>query len=176
MKPYIPVVVALLIAVMLSGCLGGDDKKDPRPPEVMGGSQQASGSGSGLAQITPEVITSSLDVNLDQTDLISITVNVTVEDGDADTNPDSVQEASFASEGNLSATGGGGTTPAAFQLKIEWDGTTYLPSSWTFTISVSCVASDDQWPGPLIWRGIPDRGFSYDLDITYEYHSSGSEL
>ncbi len=176
MKAYVLIAAALLIAVLLSGCLGGDDKKEDKAPVIIGGSQQVSGSGSGLAQATPEVITSTLDIIIDQTDVISITVNVTVDDGDADTNPDTVQDASFSSEGNLSATGGGGTTPASFQLKIEWDGTNYLPSSWTFTITVSCVASDDQWPGPLIWRGIPDRGFSYNLDITYEYHSTGSEL
>jgi len=176
MKTYVLIAAALLVAVLLSGCLGGDDKKEDKPPEVMGGSQQVSGSGSGLAQATAEVITSTLDVNIDQTDVISITVNVTVDDGDANTNPDTVQDASFSSEGNMSATGRGGTTPSSFQLKIEWDGTNYLPSSWTFTISVSCEASDDQWPGPLIWTGTPDRGFSYDLDITYEYHSTGSEL
>ena len=176
MRTKVLIAVALLIAVLVSGCLGGDDKKGNEPPEVRGGSQQVSGSGSGLAQIDPEIITSNLDIIIDQTDLISITVNVTVEDADADTNPDSVQEASFSSEGNLSATGGGGTTPSAFQLTIEWDGTNYLPSSWTFTITVSCVASDDQWPGPLIWRGIPDRGFTYDLDITFEYHYTESEL
>lgn len=176
MRTKVLIAAALLFAVMLSGCLGGDDKKDPGPPEVRGGSQQVSGSGSGLAQINPEVITSTLDITIDQTDLISITVNVTVEDGDPDTNADTVEEASLSSEENISATGGGGTTPASFQLKLEWDGSNYLPSGWTFTMSVSCVASDDQWPGPFIWRGIPDRGFTYNLDITYEYHYLDSTL
>ncbi len=176
MKTHVIIAAALLVAVLLSGCLGGDDKKPDKPPVVMGGSQQVSGSGSGLAQATTEVITSTLDVNIDQTDIISITINVTVEDGDANTNPDNVNEASFSSEGNMSATGGGGATPSSFQLKIEWDGTNYLPSGWTFTMSVTCAASDDQWPGPLIWRGIPDRGFIYGLDITYQYHSTGTEL
>ena len=41
--------------------------------------------------------------------------------------------------------------------------------SWLINIQAVLYSGDDQWPGPVIWRGIPDEGFEIFLEIRYEY-------
>jgi hypothetical protein len=76
-------------------------------------------------------------------------------------------------EPNATQVNGGNAAPGSdFTTTVtkEWQNGVYLSSEWELHLPVTIDAGDDQWPGPFIWRGIPDRGFSYTLDITYEYH------
>ncbi len=178
MKKAIILVASIAIMTFLAGCIGSsDDNKKEAEATVGSSSFQLTGNPTGLAQITPEKLSTTVDINLDYSNVIKISVLYSVEDGDPNTNADQVDQLALAEtgeEGNYSGTGQGGNanpgTPVTGNITIEWDGTNYMMDRWSMDINVTIIAGEDQWIGPLIWRGVPDTGFSYTLDISYEYH------
>lgn len=174
--------VALIAAVAFSGCLGGGGSNGNGDPEYEVGQDglQLTGTQTGLAQATPVEINVNVPIQLDMDMIIKIQINITVEDGDADTNADTVgmmelTEVVTEGEGNVTTITGGTTPFAPPPVVMEWQNGEYLGSQWSLFIPVTIEAGDDTWPGPFIWSGIPDRGFSYTLDITYEYHMEPTE-
>jgi len=166
------------LLVLFAGCMGSGEESKSEPEMEVKTSMMApiSGVQSGLSQAQPDTVVANVPIVLDFQQVTKIQVNITVEDGDADTNDDTVDTMTLMEEtGNVSATGSGGTagtSPVTSQIEIEWDGTTYLSERWVLEIPVTINGGDDQWIGPLIWRGIPDRGFTYTLDVYYEYHEA----
>lgn len=170
--------VALL--VFLAGCMGSGEETDdgPEMEEKKAMLAPISGVQSGLAQATPELVVANVPIILDFQKVTMIQVNITVEDGDENTNDDKVDTMTLSEEtGNVSKEGQGGTagsSPVTSQITIEWDGTQYLSERWVLEIPVTINGGDDTWIGPLIWRGVPDRGFKYHLDVYYEYQEEPS--
>ncbi|MFO8050819.1 MAG: hypothetical protein R6V01_03880 [Thermoplasmatota archaeon] len=171
----IPVTI-MVLASGLAGCLGGDSDGESEPEyEVKNTGMQLTGNEQGLAQAQPVQLESEVDISLEFDNIIKLTVNVTVEDGDIDTQPDEVGEI-VLSNGNISESVNGGNTPVDQQLVVEWDEENYLGMDWTLTLPVTIKGGEDQWPGPFIWRGVPDNGYTYTLDITYEFHDMSADL
>jgi len=174
-KPAAVLIALTISIVLISGCLGssGDEGGDGggEVPTSSAQTQQA-GSINGLAQSVPEEVQGTVTVTIDNDSPVRITFNISVEDGDANTNPDNVESITVTAGeggGNNTATITGGNTPLTKQHTVEWDGKEPLPTTYSFDFTVTLEASDDQWPGPLIWRGIPDRGVSILIEVNYDY-------
>jgi hypothetical protein len=171
--------VILIAAAVFAGCLGGDSKSNEEPEyEAFTSGMNLVGAQDGLSQAVPVELTALVPVTLDYERVIKIQINITIADGDPDTNPDTVgnmelRETATEGEPNATTINGGNASPGAdfeTSVVIEWQNGEYLNSRWEIFIPVTIDSGGDQWPGPVIWRGIPDRGFTYALDITYEYH------
>jgi hypothetical protein len=172
--------IALITAVAFAGCLGGESKEEGEPMyEVFTDSMELVGGQTGLAQASPVEIYANVPIQMDFDRIIKIQINISVEDGDDQTNPDSVGMMEFSEvvtegEGNVT-TVNGGNTPLSTQVVVEWQSGEYLGAQWNLYIPVTIEGGADTWPGPIIWRGVPDRGFGYSLEVTYEYHEEPLE-
>ncbi|MGA1819744.1 MAG: hypothetical protein ACMUHU_01915 [Thermoplasmatota archaeon] len=169
--------IILVAAVAFSGCLGGESKGESEPDYIVQtDGMELAGSQTGLAQATPTEVFIVVPIQLDFETVIKLQVNISVEDNDEGTNPDQVgamELREVVTEGEANSTNvNGGNTPVTQQIVVEWKSPEYLSSNWELYIPVTLNGGEDTWPGPFIWRGVPDRGFSYSLEITYEYHSA----
>lgn len=180
MKKWIFALVSVALLTFFSGCLGsGGDSGGTDEPTVRGGSLNLTGSHTSLAQINPVETELAVDIPLDYDNVIKITVNITINDGDENTDPDTVGMMTLSEvDGNNSGTANGGSaspgTPFTSSITVEWDGTNYMDKRWNLLIPVTIVAGPDQWIGPFIWRGVPDEGWTYELGINYEFHEEES--
>ena len=178
--------VLILLLVGVSGCLDGpEDPNDapfgPDPGEPVSGT---------LEPITgwvdaPEEATSieveartSVDILVPESNVKSIDFTIKILDGGGDhegevvnTLPDQIVQCSVNSSGNTSDTLAIGTTEysgqTSFQVPLEEPG--YIEELYSIDIAVLCRASEDTWPGPMIWSGYPDAGFYYEITIEYQY-------
>ncbi|MFW3147147.1 MAG: hypothetical protein ACMUIE_10090 [Thermoplasmatota archaeon] len=180
MKVQLAVPIALaMVSLLIAGCLGGggEDKKGP-DMIVFNSGMELAGSQQGLAQAAPEDLYIDVPINLDFDNVIKLTINITVEDGDEGTIADTVGQMELTSGegGNGTVTINGGRTPLTQMAVVEWDGTEYVGTQWTLHIPVTIEGGEDTWPGPFIWRGIPDQGFRYMLEVSYDYHDTGEGL
>ncbi len=170
------IFVSVALIALLSGCLGsGGGGGGEKEPVVNTGTLTLTNRPTGLAQAQPEELTNTVDINLEFANVISIMVNVTIEDGDEGTNPDQIGEIALSEvDGNHTSTIQGGSAPPGepyfTSIVVDWDGTTYMNTQWQLSMTVSLVAGDDTWIGPFLWVGTPDNGFTYTLEITYLYH------
>ncbi|MGA1873211.1 MAG: hypothetical protein ACMUHY_06020 [Thermoplasmatota archaeon] len=172
--------VLLVAAVAVSGCLGGESKSEEEPEyDVQVDTLELAGTQTGLAQATPADVFVAVPITLDFDTVIKLQINISVEDDDDQTEPDNVgqielTEVSTEGEGNAT-TINGGNTPVNQQVVVEWQNGEYLSARWDLYIPVTLNGGQDTWPGPFIWRGVPDNGFAYSLQITYEYHAETEE-
>jgi len=172
--------VFLAAAVFLAGCLGGggEDEKEPEYETFSDGMTQT-GSEVGLAQIEAVELETVVGISLSFERVIKLQINISVVDGDPDTEADTVGTMTLRPIGGEGEgiPVNGGSTPLTQSVTVEWnpDGGEYLNTTWELVIPVSIKAGPDQWPGPLIWRGIPDRGFSWTAEISYLYHEESEE-
>jgi hypothetical protein len=174
------VPIVLVAAVAFSGCLGGDSKKNSDPEyTVMTDGMQLAGSQQGLAQAQPIDVFTVVPIKLDFESVIKIQINISVEDMDDQTEADavgSIELREVVTEGEPNSTTiNGGNTPVTQQITVEWQNGEYLPSQWELYIPVTLKGGQDTWPGPFIWRGVPDNGFGYSLEISYDYHATIDE-
>lgn len=170
----VKIVIAFLLTstILIAGCLGGGENGGDEPVEYveLRGTTGAEGNVETLAQDQPETVTETVDVSIPESNITGINFVIKVEDGDGGTNPDEVS-------GSLDSTGGGdynetlpkGSTPYSKTIDIKATEDHSLPSSWTLSITVVCHASNDRWPGPGLWIGTPDNGFSYNVTVTFKY-------
>lgn len=157
----------------MAGCLGGGDddsgSDDTQYIEAKG-STGAEGEVEGMAQAQPETVSTTVDLPLPMGNITKATFTISVEDGDPNTNPDQVS-------GSLDSTGDGdynetlqsGNTPYQTTVEMRAPEGFNLPQGWRITIQVVLQSSNDQWPGPMIWRGYADTGFSYNVSVEYTY-------
>lgn len=173
-------VALMVMASAFAGCLGGGSDGGSAPEyDVKMDEMHLTGGQPGLAQAQPVDLNLVVPIGLDFDNVIKITINITVEDGDEGTEPDQVGEmilTQTGDESNNSVTVNGGNTPVIQQMVLEWDGVEYLGTEWVLDLSVTINGGQDQWPGPFIWRGIPDQGFTYILDVSYDFHDMGETL
>jgi hypothetical protein len=165
--------LAIVLTLGTTGCLdeGGGGGGGGGGKEVAG-NFTVQGSVDALAQSSSVSASADEDISLGQGDIIEISFDISVEDGDADTDSDQVTEITISEmkEGSsYNMTSKGGSTPYKGNLTIKWDEDTKMSGEWKVSITVECNPGPDQWPGPLIWSGVPDRGFSYTIDVTYKY-------
>ncbi|MCD6461159.1 MAG: hypothetical protein J7L61_00240 [Thermoplasmata archaeon] len=182
MKKHITLILALLVVgtVVTAGCVGGGDKSgtvSSAKMEEMTGTTGVEGEKAGEASIEPVPVTEKVSIVIPATNVTSITFTISVSDDIGEyedsqsTDPDDV---SGSLEGE---TGGGnqttnipaGTTPYQQKVSIRAPEGETLPSSWTLTLNVVLKAGQDEWPGPMIWYGVPDHGFSYNVTVEYTY-------
>ncbi len=177
-KAKVVIAILLVATVLIAGCLGGGDKPKEETPEFVEakGATGDAGNVEALAQASPEPVTTTVEIMIPLENLTEVTFVVSVEDAqgensDDQTNPDEVSGTITDNmDAGISQNLPQGQTPyknPPIILKGKVGGS--LPSGWTITLNVVCHASSDQWPGPLIWRGYPDHGFSYDINVTYKY-------
>lgn len=189
-------IIVLLVAAILAGCTSEDkepedegseeQEEQPDNPEVPddenGNESEPSetgesegllvkeGSVDAVAQNDPEAVSETVEVNIPEDQLTNIDFVVSVEDGDddEDTNPDEVS-GSIYSNGGHTKTLPDGLTPYNVTINFKPPKGQFLPATWNVTMDVVCHASDDQADGPLIWRGNPDHGFSYEIIVIFKY-------
>ncbi|MBN1539057.1 MAG: hypothetical protein JW939_02850 [Candidatus Thermoplasmatota archaeon] len=173
------VPIVLLTAVAISGCLGGDDGGDDEPDYIVKtDTMDLTGIQTGLAQATTTDVSAVVPIPLDYDTVIKLQVNISIEDNDESTEADSVGTMELretGGEGGNSSSVNGGNTPVRQQIVVEWQNGEYLSTQWELHIPVTLKAGEDQWPGPFIWSGVPDRGFAYSIQVTYEYHAENEE-
>ena len=172
MKAVTPVfaLFALAMAVALSGCLGGGGGGGDEPEfEIFQSEATFVGAGEGLAQASPETITATHPVQLDNSMITEITFTIDVTDGDPDTNTDTVDGINVIDSGGNSNALPGGATPYSQSTTITWDGVTPMNNTWTVEFTVVIAAGDDTWPGPVMWVGTPDNGFQYNIAVNYTF-------
>jgi hypothetical protein len=120
---------------------------------------------------------SRIDFGLDHDNITEITFKFTVEDDDAGTNPDMVDHIDIAEHDtdgpilyNYFYTTGGGKTPFEISVTMQYRNNTLIDDEWQLYFYVNLTDSDDKWPGPLIFRGVRDTGFSYKIEAEYTYN------
>jgi hypothetical protein len=145
-----------------------EDEDEPPQGDEGEGTIEEEGTVETLAQASSETVTEEVDVNIPENKITSIEFVVRVHDGDVQTNADEVS-GSIDISGMYLENLPRGQTPYKKTVNIEPSEGKYLPPLWTVTLEVECCASDDQWPGPMVWRGTPDHGFSYEITVTYRY-------
>ena len=170
MRKWVLLMVTIVILTVFAGCLGGGEEGGTRSPEMVTakGTTGAEGQVELLAQNLPESATETVTIPIPEGNITGINFIISVEDGDDGTNPDEVS-------GDLEGAGGynntlpSGQTPYRATVDLKAKEGQELPSSWTLTLNVVCHASDDTWPGPQLWLGTPDNGFSYNVTVNYKY-------
>ncbi|MCU0799857.1 MAG: hypothetical protein MUC62_09345 [Candidatus Thermoplasmatota archaeon] len=121
------------------------------------------------AQEYPYNYNNTFYVPLKFDNITQVIVNISILDGDDGTNPDIINNILFGPEKNQPVTMSGGDTPFKGQLVYNCE-KDYTPGKdWFLIIDLDTYASDDQWPGPILWRGVPDNGFELIVDIKYSY-------
>lgn len=173
----VKIVIALLLVgtVLMAGCLGGDDENsnsDGIQYIEAKGSAGTEGDVEANAQASPESVTKTVDLPIPSDNITKVSFVITVEDGESDsqTEPDEVSGSLDGSgEGGYNETLQQGNTPYRTTVEIKAPEGLSLPSGWTITLDVVCHSSNDQWPGPMIWRGYADNGFSYNVSVEYTY-------
>ncbi len=176
MDKRLVLLASISVLTLLAGCMGsGESSGGSKEPKVNSGQLNLTGTQSDLAQIEPVETEVTVEIPLDFGDVIEIMVNITVNDGEEGTDPDQVGQMTLSEiDGNATGTANGGTaspeSPFTTSITVTWDGTEYMAQRWNLNIPVTIVAGPDQWIGPIFWRGVADRGFSYNLEITYKYH------
>lgn len=176
MDKRLVLLASIAILTLLAGCMGsGESSGGSKEPKVNSGQLTLTGTQSDLAQATTVETQVTVEIPLEFGNVIEIMVNITVNDGEEGTDPDQVGQITLAEvDGNATGTANGGSasfdTPFTTSITVKWDGTDYMAQRWNLNIPVTIAAGPDQWIGPFIWSGTPDRGFSYNLEITYQYH------
>ncbi len=147
----------------------GNESEPPEVDEPEGeGTTSAEGTVETLAQTSPETVTETVELHIPEDKITGVDFVIKVEDGDEETNPDEVS-GSIDSAGSYTETLQQGKTPYTSTVNIKPLEGLFLPATWTITLEVVCHASDDQWPGPFMWIGTPDHGFSYNVSAKYSY-------
>ncbi|MCD6461419.1 MAG: hypothetical protein J7L61_01595 [Thermoplasmata archaeon] len=172
----------IVLAVVSAGCVGGGEKAAPKAPQMVENNGTTGTDGEKVIDggIEDAPVTEKVSLTIPAVNVTKISMVITVNDGnskssDENTNPDDVTGNVEGGGGgaNVTKTLPGGSTPYKTTVDISAPEGETLPSSWTITLNVVCKPSDDQWPGPLIWRGYTDHGFSYSINVTYTYLTPG---
>lgn len=172
----IAAALSVIMLVLVSGCLGGGggEEKD-EIPSTYPGEFETEGSVLLTAQAQPVTRTEEVHFDIVETDIMDITITVSVEDGDERTNPDTVDSVRVWRE-----TGGepeevkemaGGSTPYENSVSFTMTGNENMTNWWIVELTVTCHAGEDTWPGPIIWRGVPDTGFSYHIHASFNVYN-----
>ncbi len=177
MRKWALLMVTILVAGALAGCLGGGDDSDSNEIEYVTAFGIISTQGSVTSQEStdPVPVTETIDLSFPVENLTMISITIIVEDdsadnSDAETRPDDVS-------GTIEDAGGEGfnetlqegQTPYQTTITINSREDQSLPANWKLILDVTCNPSDDNWPGPLIISVSPDNGFSYNVTVDYKY-------
>jgi hypothetical protein len=174
MRKLVLVIAVIIVMAAFAGCLGGDaDKKKSNEPELMeaSGTTGSEGSVETLAQASPETASETVEIIIPDGNVTSVAISIKVSDDDDGTNPDQVSGTVEGSGGvgNYNATLPNGPTPYTATVNFKAGEEQSLPNNWIISLSVECHASQDNWPGPIMWVGTADNGFSYNVTFTYKY-------
>ena len=165
-------VLSILMFTLSSGCLGGgdDDAKDEEL-STYPGEFQTEGSVLLTAQAQPVTRTEEIHFDIVETEIVDITITVSVEDGDEGTDPDTVDSVRVWRETGADPDEikemAGGSTPYENSVSFAMTGNENMTNWWIVELTVTCIAGEDTWPGPLIWRGVPDGGFRYHIHASF---------
>ena len=187
----------LLITITAAGCLGGDDdtggQTEPTLVEQKGEmTANAWVQSDEVSQGEGVDVKAQVPINIPANNIVSIKFTIQIIDGcgeyeneNTETKPDVLKGEKVVGGGGENATGGmgyeeripgGAQTPATVNVDFRAREGDYLPNNWNVHLLVTIHASENQWPGPgfiIIWSGVPDRGFCYDITAEYTYMSEG---
>ena len=177
-KKITAIMLALVtVAIVSAGCLGGGSsaakgekqtEKNLVPKQEKVTFEDVVPADATIEDVT---VTKKIPVSLNGSVVTAITFKVNVEDAageydDSNTNPDDVTGKITGANGESQQLSGGSTPYSDTKTFNAGEGNS-LSTSWEVTLTVTCKASDDTWPGPLIWRGYPDHGFTYKIVVEY---------
>jgi len=171
-------LIFVIIILFVSGCLSSGKGKEGGGELVYEWEEESFyGEGSGVAQSQPYEFLESFPFSVNHDNITQMMINITIQDGDEGTNPDHIDRIEFGPMSNEPGVVpfeiNGDDTPFEAQLVFKAKEGEIFGADWYVTVQGVLYASDDQWPGPLIWRGIPDLGFMVDMEIRYEYIKEG---
>lgn len=167
-------IISIIIILSMSGCISNSGSKEKEQELVMEWNEiTLYRGGVGYAQGQPYNYQGSFPFQVNHTNVTQMIVNIRIEDGDDRTNPDYIEHIVFRPDENdvgiVPNEIDGDYTPFEAQLVYKAKEGEIHGDSWLINIQAVLYSGDDQWPGPVIWRGIPDEGFDIFLEIRYEY-------
>lgn len=173
---YSFILVSVALILFSSGCLdsNNDDKNKEDDLELITDDMVVTGHIDHSAQSSPNSFTEEVHFEVMAGSITRIRINVSIDDGDANTEIDVVDVIRMWRE-----TGGdpdevkdanGGATPYQTSIEFEYTGEETEADWWIVEISATIKGSEDQWPGPVIWRGVADTGLDYRIDADYDYY------
>ena len=130
-----------------------------------------------LVQSVPVHSSRSLTIELSHQNITQMFLNISIIDGDANTEPDVIESVDFTSlnenneEIDTSSIDGTDTTFDG-QLSLNAGEDITYSQFCRIDIEIRMYASEDQWAGPIFWRGTPDTGYILDILIEYKYLES----
>jgi len=164
----IPFIIAL---TMLTGCLSKENSRDEAPLKKLFGGDVVEGSfDSGDQQ--------RVDFNLTHDNITDITFRIFVEDDDPNTEPDTVTRIEVAEHDTdgeefidyhfiLDTPT---STPYEATYSFNFTNGILIDDEWQMYFYIDLGDGEDTWPGPIIYRGVRDTGFSYRVEIEYTYY------
>ncbi len=172
----IVLVLASAITVMYALNVTVPDDID-EPPEtrfvLMHDAFDITGSAEAEAMSEHETVDVTVPISIPSQNITAVEIVVKITDGDENTNPDEVASVIVLNEeieDRLAPGSAPYSATSRYSVKEEENQQgIFLEDAWEVKMTVVCKASDDQWPGPYIWRGYPDYGFSYEILVTYWY-------
>lgn len=163
--------ITFVLLIMLSaGCTDKEGIDCTPPPDLPIDTFELEGR-------STETYQSRIDFSLDHDKISKITFKFIIDDDDPNTNSDVVDHIVIAehdTEGpvlyNYSNVTGGGTTPFEISVTMKFINNTLIDDEWQLYFYVNLTDSDDLWPGPLIFYGTRDTGYTYRIEAEYEYY------
>ena len=170
-------VSIIIVSAFIAGCLGSSEKTPDTDPDVVvqHDSFQMEGQVETLAQASPNTVTEEIHFEIPDDRITRIRINVSIEDGDQDTDVDHIDQIRMwretGGEPQNIETAPGGDTPYTASIEFEYKGDENLVDWWIVEITATCAAGEDTWIGPFIWSGVPDHGVFFEIEADYDHLS-----
>lgn len=176
MRKWVLLIATILVMGALAGCLGGEaeNKKDKAPELTM--KRGTIETQEGWLQASDEVVSAAITLNLNDTNIVSVTIKISIEDSNAEnaqtdqgSDPDDV---TVTISGGNETTEQQGVTPFSFNADFRAAGgdgedAVYLGQSWNIQVNADCNGGK-----PVYFFGFIvylDQGVAYTLEGEYSY-------
>ena len=169
----------IVLGILTLGCIDLDGgEEDGEGFQLVWDEYTENGSFDFIARERSRTVTDSYQIYLDHGNITQIVFTYSFEDGDPGTEVDyltwisitNVNEGGDADEYILKYDEQeGGSMPYSGEFKMNASENAYLSHAFLIVVTVELYPGEDEWPGPLIWRGVSDTGFTYSFKMEYEY-------
>jgi len=166
-------ILLLFVSTTMAGCLGTEgDSKEEEGPLIETDTFELQGQVETLAQASPNTVSEEIHFEIPGSQFTRMRINITIEDGDDNTDIDHIDNIRMWRETGEEPTGieqaTGGDTPYSTSIEFEYKGDERGINWWIVEITAKCAAGEDTWIGPLIWQGVPDHGVFYTIEADYD--------
>ena len=171
-------IIILIISIAfitITGCLGSNNNSSNNGIKIIIQSEtyETEGTIDTVAQASPVTTSDEIHFEIKNEKITRIRINLSIDDGDANTDPDHIDQLRMWRETGGEPQGieeaSGGDTPYSASIEFEYTGDEDLPTWWIVEITATCNAGEDTWIGPLIWHGVTDHGVVYQIEANYDY-------